>query len=107
MYKKFPSNIFGRIFFVANRAQWELDESTPPEIDVEKTFDGFLAERATPKSTHLVGTTLASPSQHTVKPTITDSPGGTLEPKESNTGVNRDPVAPEDAAEKSDKETQQ
>jgi len=43
LYAVFPSNIFGRLFFVANREQWKLDESTAADIDLEKTFQDIQA----------------------------------------------------------------
>ena len=50
LYEKFPSNIFGRLLFVANPEQWRVDESVASDIDLEKTFQSFLAEQAEVKS---------------------------------------------------------
>ncbi len=49
LYAMFPSNIFGWIF-ARNHEQWKLDETTPQDIDVEKTFQAFLAEQAEAKA---------------------------------------------------------
>jgi len=50
LYAKFPSNIFGRLLFVANREQWKVDESVASDIDLEKTLQNLLVARAAAKS---------------------------------------------------------
>ncbi len=46
LYAMFPSNIFGRLFAVANLKQWKYDASVEGERNLKKAVEDFLVARA-------------------------------------------------------------
>jgi LemA protein len=74
LYAKFPSNIFGRLFFVANRHQWTLDASMAADKDVDKTYQNSLVEQAEVKSERPVESKSASVPERLAAPDPASTP---------------------------------
>lgn len=99
LYTMFPSNIFGRLFFIENPEQWKMPTSDTPDLEVDQAFKTFLEARAVqpPAPAPVVSATVAPTPAAATNPEATKTPDPAItvapEPLNAPAGVTDIPLA--------------